>query len=72
MKNGKITGKLRWQPDKFRAETTHQLYLLCLRGWRLSLPVMPRQQEGKGLTNSKEIDYYSLVFKDYPSKSKTH
>ena len=30
MKNGKITGKLRWQPDKFRAETTHQLYLLCL------------------------------------------
>jgi hypothetical protein len=30
MKNGEITGKLRWQPDKFRAETTHQLYLLCL------------------------------------------
>jgi len=25
----------------------------------------------KGLTNSKQIDYYSLVFKDYPSKSKT-
>jgi len=46
MKNGKITGKLRWQPDTFRAETTHQLYLLCLHtdGWQAYVGVIPAKQ----------------------------